>query len=80
MFGPFASIAANLANLCLRLSSSFACGPVKLAVGRKRVIVSAHIVGEVHFEGERIIFSLKYKQKTKKDEPKKTKKDERVIE
>ena len=51
-----------------QLSLSFACGLVKLAVGRKRVIASAHIVGEVHFEGERISFSLKYKQKTKNDE------------
>ena len=38
----------------------------------------AHIVGEVYLEGARIGFLLKYKQKTKKDEPKKTKKDEAI--
>ena len=38
-----------MANHFLRLSSSFACVPVKLAVGRKREIVLAYIVGEVHF-------------------------------
>jgi hypothetical protein len=35
--------------------------PVKLAAGRKRGIVLAHIVGEVHSEGVKIGFSLKYK-------------------
>ena len=33
-------------------------------------------MGGAHFEGVRIGFLLKYKQKTKKDEPEKTKKDE----
>jgi len=47
--------------------------PVNFAVGRKREIVLAHSVGEVHFEGAKIGFLLKYKQKTKKDEPEKTK-------
>ena len=60
-----------MANLFLRLSSSFACVPVKLTVGRKREMFFDYIVGEVHFEGVRIGFSLKYKQKKKKDEPKK---------
>ena len=32
----------------------------------------AHIVGGVQFEGERNGFSLKYKQKSKKNEPEKT--------
>jgi len=63
-----------MANLFLRLSSSFACVTVRPAVGRKREIVLAHIVGEVQYEGAKISFSLKYKQKTKKDEPGKTKK------
>ena len=67
-----------MANLFLRLSSSFACMPVKLAVGRKREIILAYIVGEVHFKGARIRFSLKYEQKTKKDEPEKTKKELRL--
>jgi hypothetical protein len=49
-----------MANLFLRLSSSIACVPVKLAVGRKREKVLAHIVGEVHFEGAKIGFLLKY--------------------
>jgi len=62
-----------MANLFLRLSSSFACVTVKLAAGWKRETVLAHFVGGVHFEGERIGFSLKYRQKTKKDEPEKTK-------
>jgi len=38
----------------------------------------AHIVGGVHFEGARVGFLLKYKQKTKKDEPEKTKKYEAI--
>ena len=67
-----------MANLFLRLSSSFACVPVKLAEGRKRDILLAYIVGEVHFEAARIGFSLKYKQKMKKDEPKKTKTELRL--
>jgi len=62
-----------MSNLFLRFSSSFACVPVKLALGGRRKTVLAHIVGEVHFEGERIGFSLKYKQITKKNEPEKTK-------
>jgi len=65
-----------MANLLLRLSSSFACVLVKLVRGRKRETVVAHIVVGVHFEGARIGFLLKYKQKTKKDEPEETKKDE----
>jgi hypothetical protein len=64
----------GMANLFLRLSSSFACVSVKPVVGRKREIVLAHIVGEVHYKGAKIGFSLKYKQKTKRDEPGKTKK------
>jgi len=67
-----------MANLFPRLSSSFACMPVKLAVGRKKEIILAYIVGEVHFKGARIGFSLKYKQRTKKDEPKKAKKELRL--
>ena len=43
---------------------------------RKKDTIFAHMVGGVHSEGARISFLLKYKQKTKKDEPKKTKKDE----
>jgi len=62
-----------MANLFLRLSSSFACVVVKLVTGRKMETVFADIVGGVHFEGARIGFLFKYKQKTKKDEPKKTK-------
>ena len=65
-----------MANLFLRLSSSFACILVKLVRGRKRETVVAHIVVGVHFEGARIGLLLKYKQKMKKDEPEKTKKDE----
>ena len=61
-----------MANLLFRFFSSFACVPVKLAVGRRRKTVLAHIVGGVHFEGAKIGFSLKYKQKTKKNEPEKT--------
>jgi len=34
-----------MANLFLRLSSSFACVSVKLVGGRKRETVLAHIVG-----------------------------------
>jgi len=45
---------------------------------RKRETVSAHIVGGVHFDGARIGFLFKYKQKTKKDEPEKTKKELRI--
>jgi len=67
-----------MANLFLRLSASFDCVPVNLAAGKKREIVLAHIVGEVHFEGERIGFSLKYKQKLKKDEPEKSKEELRL--
>ena len=63
-----------MANLFLGLSSSFACVVVKLYRGRKRETVFAHRVGGVHFEGARCGFLLKYKQKTKKDDPKKTKK------
>jgi len=63
----------GMENLFLRLSSSFACTPVKLDGKRKKETVFAHIVGGVHFEGLRIVFLLKYKQKTKKDEPQKTK-------
>jgi len=59
-------------KLSLRLSSSFACVTVKFVVGWKRETVLAHIVGGVHFEGARIGLFLKYKQKTKKDEPEKT--------
>jgi len=62
-----------MANLFLRLSSSFACVLVRLFRGRKRETAVAHIVVGVHFEGARIGFLLKYKQKTKKDEPEKTK-------
>ena len=65
-----------MANLFLRLSSSFASVPVKLDGKRKKKTVIAQIVVGVHFEGVRIVFSLKYKQKIKKDEPEKTKKDE----
>jgi len=36
-----------MANPFLRLASSLACVPGKLAVGRKKEIVLAHIVGEV---------------------------------
>jgi len=53
--------------------------PVKLAAGRKWDIVLAHIVGEVRFEVAKIGFSLKYKQKTKKDEPKRMKKELRLL-
>jgi len=67
-----------MANLFLRLSQSFACVPVKLAVGRRREMVLAYIVGGVHFAGARLGFSLKYKQTTKKDEPEKTKKELRL--
>ena len=67
-----------MANPFLRLSSSFACVPVKLAVGRKWEIVLAYIVEGVHFEAARIWFSLKYLQKTKKDEPEKMKKELRL--
>ena len=62
-----------MANLFLCLSLSSACVLVKLVVGWERETVLAHIVGGVHFEGARIGFLLKYKQKTKKDEPEKTK-------
>jgi len=58
-----------MANLLFCFFSSFACEPVKLAVGRRRKTVLALIVGGVHFEGKKIGFSLKYKQKTKKNEP-----------
>jgi len=63
-----------MANLFLRFLSSFACVPVKRVGGRKREAVLAHIVGGVYFEGARIGFLLKCWQKTKKDEPEKTKK------
>ena len=62
-----------MSNLFLRFSSFFACVPVKLALGRTRKTVLAHIVREVYFEGVRIGFSLKYRQITKKNEPEKTK-------
>jgi hypothetical protein len=62
----------------LRLSLSFACVPVKLDGKRRKDTVFAHIVGGVHFEGVRIVFSLQYKQKMKKDEPEKTKKGLRL--
>ena len=62
-----------MANLFLRLSSSFSCVPVKLDEKRKKETIFAHDVGGVHFEGLRIVFLLKFKQKTKKDEPQKTK-------
>ena len=65
-----------MANHFLRLSSCFACVPVKLDGKRKNDAFFPHNVGGVHFEGVRIVFLLKYKQKTKKDEPEKTKKDE----
>jgi hypothetical protein len=67
-----------MANLSLRLSSSFACVTVKLVVGWKRETVLAHFFGGVHFKGARIGFLLKYKQKTKKDEPEKMKKNLRL--
>ena len=67
-----------MANPFLRLSSSFACVPVKLDGKRKKETVFAHIVGGVHFEGVRIVFLLKYKRKMEKDEPKKTKKGLRL--
>ena len=53
----------------------FACAAFKHVWGRKRETVFAHIVWGVYFEGARNGFLLKYKQKTKKDEPAKTKKD-----
>jgi len=68
-----------MASLFLRLSSSFACVPIKLVVGRKRKPVFAHIVGGINFEGARINFLLKNKQKNKKDEPEKTKKELRLF-
>ena len=54
--------AVVMSNLLLRFSSSFACVPVELALGRTRKTVLAHIVREVCFERVRIGFSLKYKQ------------------
>jgi len=48
-----------MSNLLLRFSSSFACVPVKLALGRMMKTVLAHIVREVYFEGARICFSRK---------------------
>jgi len=63
----------GMANHFLRLSSSFACVPLKLDGKRKKDTVFAHIVGGVHFEGVRIGFLLKYEQKMKKDDPEKTK-------
>jgi len=65
-----------MAHLFFRLSSSFACILVKLGRGRKRETVFLHILGGVHFKATRNGFLLKYKQKTKKDEPEKTKKEE----
>jgi len=62
-----------MANLLFRYSSSLACVPLKLALGRRRKTALAHIVGGVHFEGARMGLSLKYKQKTQKNEPEKTK-------
>ena len=56
----------------------FACAAFKHVWGRKRETVFAHIVGGVYFEGARNCFLLTYKQKTKKDEPSKTKKDLRL--
>jgi len=64
-----------MANLFLRLSLSFACVQVKSYGKKKKETVFPQIVGRVHFEGARIGFLLKYKQKMKKDEPEKTKKD-----
>jgi len=55
-----------MANLFLRLSSSFDYVPGKLDGKRKKKTVFAHIVGVVHLEGGRIGFLLKYKQNTKK--------------
>jgi len=45
-----------MANLFLRLSSSFACVQVKLDGKNKKGTVFAHIVGGAHFEGARIGF------------------------
>ena len=52
---------------------------VKLDEKKKKETMFTHIVGGVHFEG--VIFGvlLKYKQKTKKDKPEKTKKDEAFL-
>jgi len=66
----------GVASLYLGLSSSFACVQVKLDRKKKKETLFAHILGGVHFEGARIGFFLKYKQKTKKDEPQKKKKVE----
>jgi len=63
-----------MANHFLRLSSSFAYVPVKLDGKKKKNTVFAHIVGGVGFEGLELFCYYKYKQKMKKDEPKKTKK------
>jgi len=62
-----------MANLFLRLLSSFACDPVKLVGGRKREADLAHIVGGVHFEGARIGFFIEV---WAKDEQRRTRKDE----
>jgi len=47
-----------MANLFLRLSSSFACVTVKRVVGWKRETILAHLVGRVHFEVARIGFFI----------------------
>ena len=62
-----------MANLILRLSSSFACVQDKLDGKKENRTVFAHIVGQVHFEGARMGFLLKCKQK---NEERRTRKDE----
>ena len=65
-----------MANLFLRLSSSFACNSANLVGKRKKKTVFVHIVLKVHLERTKISSLLKCSQKSKKDEPEKTKKDE----
>ena len=62
----------------LRLLLGFQTNPVKLDGKWKKETAFAHIVVGVQFEGLIIVFLLKYKQKTKKDEPEKTKKGLRL--
>jgi len=67
-----------MANLFLLLSLSFACVPVKLYGKREKETAFARIVVGVQFEGVIIVLFMKFKQKTKKDEPEKTKKGLRL--
>jgi len=69
-----------MANLFLRLSSSFAYHSAKRVGKRKKETVFAHTVKNVHLKKNENIYiiEIQKKKKIEKDEPEKTKKELRL--